>query len=58
MGLKVNRQMDMDKLFDQFASLPDDNNTKLDIDAKKEQKEAERKAAYARLDQNKPADKK
>lgn len=50
--------MDMDKLFDQFASLPDDKNTKLDIDAKKEQKEAERKAAYARLDQNKPADKK
>lgn len=49
MGLKVNRQTDMDKLFDQFASLPDDKNNKLEVDPRKKQREAERDAAYAKL---------
>ncbi|KRM55962.1 SPJ_0845 family protein [Lacticaseibacillus sharpeae] len=52
MGLKVNRQTDMDKLFDQFASLPDDKNKKLEVDPRKKEREAERDAAYARLKKN------
>lgn len=39
MGLKVNRQTDMDKLFDQFASLPDDKNKKLEVDPRKKERE-------------------
>lgn len=58
MGLKVNRQTDMDKLFDQFASLPDDKNNKLDVDPRKKEREKERDAAYARLKQKETEEKK
>ncbi len=58
MGLKVNMQMDMNKLFDKFASLPDEKTPKLDIDARKEQQEKERKAAYDRLDKKGEKDEK
>ncbi|WP_196246197.1 SPJ_0845 family protein [Lacticaseibacillus zhaodongensis] len=50
MGIKVNRQTDMDKLFDQFATIPEGKLRPEDIDAKKAEKEAARKAAYAKLD--------
>lgn len=52
MGIKVNRQNDMDKLFDQFATIPEGKLRPEDIDAKKAQKEAARKAAYAKLNKN------
>lgn len=53
MGLKVNRQLDMDKLFDQFASIPEGKLTPGDIDTKKAEKESAREAAYKRIDEQK-----
>ncbi|MCI1283072.1 SPJ_0845 family protein [Lacticaseibacillus songhuajiangensis] len=57
MGLKVNRQNDMNKLFDQFATIPEGKINPEDIDAKKAKKEEERQAAYARLEKNAKKDK-
>lgn len=50
MGLKVNRQNDMDKLFDKFASLPDVDLGTDTIDSKKKAEEAARKRAYEQID--------
>jgi hypothetical protein len=57
MGIKVNRQNDMNKLFDQFATIPEGKINPEDIDAKKAKKEEERQAAYARLEKNDKQDK-
>lgn len=50
MGLKVNRQLDMDKLFDQFATIPEGKLNPGDIDARKAEKDSARDAAYKRID--------
>ncbi|KRM88022.1 SPJ_0845 family protein [Lacticaseibacillus thailandensis] len=52
MGLKVNRQNDMDKLFDKFASLPDVDLGHDVIDSKKKAEEAARKRAYEQIDRH------
>ncbi|WDF81619.1 SPJ_0845 family protein [Lacticaseibacillus pabuli] len=53
MGLKVNRQLDMDKLFDQFATIPEGKIDPKDIDTKKAEKETARQQAYDRIDSKK-----
>lgn len=50
MGLKVNRQLDMDKLFDQFATIPEGKIDPKDIDTKKAEKASARQKAYDRID--------